>query len=1156
MSRHDPPPPADFTDDERRLGERFLLSELPRLIASDGLPPLVAARIRDRLLRSRRSQGDAPAAALVVSTPSAPAAAAIATAPRARRAAQVPARPIGEVMGGIFGTGAPALLLYVGAFLIVVSAIIFVNVSGEQISDAVKLTLMLGGTIGFLVAGVVCWRFSRVQLAGRTFLIIGALVTPLDFVAYYVLVSGASPLTSPMLWTIGSVVCAVLYGALRIGGYGRWYSHLWLVSLLSAVGGAEAWSALPMAWAPLPFATLVLAVEAARFRGPRAIRDLAGPPVWLSTFVAALSGVALAAVSILVAPGERWAAVPLAVVLTAYAALRARDGNAPARALALAGPSAIALTVARAAGVTPAGLGLVLVGLAGAYAAVAFTTWGARRLRVPDWIRAWSARSCLLLAAAAALPAQAYLRELGIGAAVFIAAAALLAAIAFRWDPLVRPARPQGHLFAYAAAACLVLGYRLGLAAFGVAAIEEVSGRVAASVFPLTVVLAAVAEGLRLRGQGRHALAAGIAASAVSVYSMGLAWRDPPVLTTITLAYAVGAIAAALRLRWPLTLWGAAALSTVTAFGALRWTDAPTAWWPMVVAVPGALAFVAAQAAERVPVARSLAPHGPALARIATVSALVAIATSVGLMPARDPWDTSLWRLTIPVVLAAGAFHAFDAYRRRSVIELVQASFALPVAIEMAAFALRLTALEAYSLPLALYGFALALALRRHIADATLGAIATVAEYAGAALLILPTAYAGSSPLQIERLVASGTAALVLFAAGAWYRRAALVRVALAFFALAALRATAQPQVLQWYAIGLGALVLALATVSARFPRLTLTARQRTVAEIVGAALVAGATLVLSFDRLALADAQRLSVEVAVLVGAGAFFGRPAIVRAGLLVACAVAILGITHGGDRVLLAVLTGSFLVAVALATARLVPSRLAAVDQRALELVGVAVLMGPATMLTQQRADADRAIELMLGALAVVTLAARLGRGALFTAGLVFVGVQAVLVLAYPESRQLMGVGAGLYLVALSVAARRFLSRGLPAWAPVLLEISGAALFVAPTFLRTWQPNAVFQTALLMAQLLLLLPVGLAFHRRWLVFVALAVLGVQALRAVVDVVNRVPNWAIILVAGTLLIAAGFIGLVQRERWSRWQKSGMSWWRSWQAAGNRDGG
>ena len=48
------------------------------------------------------------------------------------------------------------------------------SVSGRQISDALKLTLLLTGTLGFLIGRLVCHRIPRVLEAGRTFLVIGA----------------------------------------------------------------------------------------------------------------------------------------------------------------------------------------------------------------------------------------------------------------------------------------------------------------------------------------------------------------------------------------------------------------------------------------------------------------------------------------------------------------------------------------------------------------------------------------------------------------------------------------------------------------------------------------------------------------------------------------------------------------------------------------------------------------------------------------------------------------------------------------------------------------------------------------------------------------------------------------------------------------------
>src|SRR3982075_1791051 len=111
---------------------------------------------------------------------------------------------------------APSLLLYLGAFLVVVAALIFVNVSGQQISDSVRLALMIVGTLGFLGGGLACHRIPRVEEAGRTFLIVGALLVPLDFGAYYALVAHVSPFTSPAMWVLGSLAAAGLYATLAI----------------------------------------------------------------------------------------------------------------------------------------------------------------------------------------------------------------------------------------------------------------------------------------------------------------------------------------------------------------------------------------------------------------------------------------------------------------------------------------------------------------------------------------------------------------------------------------------------------------------------------------------------------------------------------------------------------------------------------------------------------------------------------------------------------------------------------------------------------------------------------------------------------------------------------------------------------------------------
>ena len=62
---------------------------------------------------------------------------------------------------------APSLLLFVGAFLMVMAALIFVVTAGEDVSSTGKFVLVSGFTLGFLLAGAICYQFHRVILAGR-----------------------------------------------------------------------------------------------------------------------------------------------------------------------------------------------------------------------------------------------------------------------------------------------------------------------------------------------------------------------------------------------------------------------------------------------------------------------------------------------------------------------------------------------------------------------------------------------------------------------------------------------------------------------------------------------------------------------------------------------------------------------------------------------------------------------------------------------------------------------------------------------------------------------------------------------------------------------------------------------------------------------------
>src|SRR5260370_2806470 len=104
-------------------------------------------------------------------------------------------------------------------------------------AESVRLVLMIVGTLGFLGGGLMCHRIPRVEEAGRTFLIVGGLLVPLDFGAYYALLAHVSPFTSPAMWVLGSLVSAGLYATLAITAYGRAYSYLFFIASLSALGG-------------------------------------------------------------------------------------------------------------------------------------------------------------------------------------------------------------------------------------------------------------------------------------------------------------------------------------------------------------------------------------------------------------------------------------------------------------------------------------------------------------------------------------------------------------------------------------------------------------------------------------------------------------------------------------------------------------------------------------------------------------------------------------------------------------------------------------------------------------------------------------------------------------------------------------------------------
>src|SRR5207244_12042891 len=99
----------------------------------------------------------------------------------------------------------------------------------------------------------------------------------------------------------------------------------------------------------------------------------------------------------------------------------------------------------------------------------------------------------------------------------------------------------------------------------------------------------------------------------------------------------------------------------------------------------------------------------------------------------------------------------------------------------------------------------------------------------------------------------------------------------------------------------------------------------------------------------------------------------------------------------------------------------------------------------------------------------------------------------------------------LVAIALAAIRYAPNVLAERALIGAEVLGAGLFVMPPLLASWNEPFVPGTLIVFMEIALLIGVGVVLRRRWLVAAGLAALGLEALRASCDAVNRLANWAV---------------------------------------------
>lgn len=247
--------------------ERFYESELsslvPRTLAPQSAPPATAAPVAQALPAPRRR-------GTVTFTRPVAAGAAPPGAPP-----PPPATPR-EPMDWTWLTEHQAnLFLFAGAFLTVVAALIYVGYSGQAVSGGLKMSLLVAYTLAFLAGGAVCLRIPRVEMAGRVFFAVGAMLVPLNFVAARSIFADED-LSLEALWLAGSLVTAVFYTAVAWLGIGRMYAFGAGVAALSATLAACAVAEVPIEWVPLAIIAISLAMVLTDGPANETLRERAG----------------------------------------------------------------------------------------------------------------------------------------------------------------------------------------------------------------------------------------------------------------------------------------------------------------------------------------------------------------------------------------------------------------------------------------------------------------------------------------------------------------------------------------------------------------------------------------------------------------------------------------------------------------------------------------------------------------------------------------------------------------------------------------------------------------------------------------------------------------------------------------------------------------
>lgn len=116
-----------------------------------------------------------------------------------------------DIISNWYRNNSVNLLLYIGAFLIVSSAAIFVGFQWDTISGIMKASMLTILAFAFFFSGIWFYSIPKIKNAGTTFIMIAALLIPVLGSAWYTFVLKDLSVSFGMTWLFTSLIAMAVY---------------------------------------------------------------------------------------------------------------------------------------------------------------------------------------------------------------------------------------------------------------------------------------------------------------------------------------------------------------------------------------------------------------------------------------------------------------------------------------------------------------------------------------------------------------------------------------------------------------------------------------------------------------------------------------------------------------------------------------------------------------------------------------------------------------------------------------------------------------------------------------------------------------------------------------------------------------------------------